>query len=186
MVEKDTAETNSSTKNESSNSKYDENKEKINDRVEKGKVFANQAANDIGKGFDDLIITLKSAQKSIDGKINEYKQNTINTLDMDLIEDENNYYLKVAIPGVKKESVNIEMTEKSIHLTCEFPAFVDEIGTLKDYTILLKSLKSGKCKKDINFASEVDIEKVKARYENGLVYIDIPKIEVKKHKVDLE
>ncbi|WP_409199711.1 Hsp20/alpha crystallin family protein [Methanobrevibacter sp. DSM 116169] len=163
------------------------NDETINEKVEKGKKFANQAANDLGKGFDDLILNLKTAQKSIDGKINEYKQNTMNTLDVDLIEDSEKYYLKVAVPGVKKESIDIEMTEIAIFISCEFESFVNQIKNLNDdYNVLLRSIQSGKCKREINFTTEVDVDNVKARYENGLVFIEIPKVEIKTYKVNVE
>ena len=185
MPEKDTIETNAYEKTESTENaerEYDEAKEKINEKVEKGKVFAEQAANDLGKYFDEFVDSLKS----VDGKINEYKQNVVNTIDVDLIEDENKFYLKIAVPGVKKDDINIEITEKTATVTCIFPAYNTEIPDLEDYNIILKSLKTGKSKKEITFSTEIDTESVKAKYENGIVFVDIAKVEVKKHTVNVE
>jgi HSP20 family protein len=191
MVEKDTIETNviddekTSNRSEKFESKINENKEKINEKMEQGKSFADQVANDLGKGMDDLILNMKSVQKIIDDKINEYKKDNIHTLDVDLLEDDNTYYLKIATPGVNKDSIDIEMTEKSVNISCEFDSLNEE-KNLEEYNVLLQSLKSGKCSKTLKFAGEVDVDNVTAKFENGLIYMDIPKVEVKKYKVNVE
>ncbi|MDL2271170.1 Hsp20/alpha crystallin family protein, partial [Methanobrevibacter sp. OttesenSCG-928-I08] len=156
-----------------------------NERMEQGKNFADQVANDLGRGMDDLILNMKSVQKIIDDKISEYKKNAIHTLDVDLLEDDDNYYLKIAAPGVTKDSIDIEMTEKSVHISCEFDSLIEE-KNLEEYNVLLQSLKSGKCGKTIKFTTEVDVDNVTAKFENGLIYMDIPKVEVKKYKVNVE
>jgi len=188
--ESNSSKNNKEESNSSKNENYDkinENKEKINEKMERGRVFANQAANDLGKGFDDLIMNLKTYQKNIDDKFNEYKKNAKNTLDVDLIEDSEKYYLKVAIPGVKKETIDVEMSEKSVFISCEFKPLEEEIEDLnEDYNVLIKSIPSGKCQKEVPLESEIEIENVKAKYENGSVFVQIPKVETKKSKIDLE
>lgn len=185
MSEKETIETEAYEKTESTESaekEYDEAKEKINEKVEKGKVFAEQAANDLGKYLDEFVESLKG----VDGKINEYKKSVINTIDVDLIEDDDKFYLKVNVPGIKKDDVSIEATENSATITCEFPEFKEEIENLEDHNVILNSLKSGKSKKEIKFPSEIDTDNITAKYDNGVVFVTFPKIEVKKHKVNVE
>jgi len=161
--------------------------EKVNDNTEKGKKFANQVANDFGKYLDEFKINLKSAQKSIDDKINEYTENNVTKIEVDLIEDENNFYLKAAIPGVRKETIDIEMTENAVFISCEFKPFSEEFTDLEEeYSFLIKNLPSGKSKRKIELPQEVDVNNIKAKYNNGLVFMDIPKVEVQKYKVDLD
>ena len=161
--------------------------EKINENSEKGKNFANQVANDFGKYLDEFKINLKSAQKSIDDKINEYTENNVTKIEVDLIEDENNFYLKAAIPGVRKETIDIEMTENAVFISCEFKPFSEEFTDLEEeYSFLIKNLPSGKSKRKIELPQEVDVNNIKAKYNNGLVFMDIPKVEVQKYKVDLD
>lgn len=63
---------------------------------------------------------IKSIQKIIDQKIDDYKKATIHSLDVDLIETEEKYYLKVDVPGIEKEEIDIEAGDKDISIVATF------------------------------------------------------------------
>ena len=66
---------------------------------------------DLSRGFDDLQEGIKSIQKIIDQKIDDYKKATIHSLDVDLIETEEKYYLKVDVPGIEKEEIDLAIVD---------------------------------------------------------------------------
>ena len=103
MVEKDIIETKISEGKEKAEEKIDEHKEKaeekinyrkekLNEKREQTKNMAGKMTEDLSRGFDDLQEGIKSIQKIIDQKIDDYKKATIHSLDVDLIETEEKYF----------------------------------------------------------------------------------------------
>lgn len=175
MEEKDTIE-----------SKIDDGKEKVNEKVNQGRIIADKVVEDLSKGMDEFVLNLKTLQKIADGKFNEYKQKSLHSLDLDLIESESKYFLKVAVPGVTKKNIDIEAGENDLTIICYFTNLKEELKDDEDLKYLINDLKTGKCLKKIKFENEIDIENIQAKFSNGIVYITINKIEELKYKVDLE
>ncbi|MDO5848281.1 MAG: Hsp20/alpha crystallin family protein [Methanobrevibacter sp.] len=168
------------------NEKINDKKDKINDTFDQGKQIADKVANDLSKGVDEFFDNVKTAHKKFNDKVNDYKQTVIETLDIDLIEDKGNYYIKVATPGVAKENIEIEAGDYEITIEAIFPSFKDEIDAAEDAELILDELKEGKCVKSISFANQINIHEIKAAYDNGMTIITIPKVETPKTKVTVE
>ena len=125
-------------------------------------------------------------QKSADQKYNDYKKATVQSLDADLIETEDLYYVKVAVPGIEKEDISIEAGDNDITIEAEFKAYIEEFEEEDGAEVIASSLKSGKCVKTIRFENSLDIENITAKFNNGIVTISIPKLIIPKHKVNVE
>lgn len=196
MVEKDIIETKISEGKEKAEEKIDEHKEKaeekinyrkekLNEKREQTKNMAGKMTEDLSRGFDDLQEGIKSIQKIIDQKIDDYKKATIHSLDVDLIETEEKYYLKVDVPGIEKEEIDIEAGDKDISIVATFKPFIEEIEE-KDETVLISDIKQGKCSKSIRFSNNIEIDKISAKFNNGTVLITIPKLKTPKNKINVE
>lgn len=196
MVEKDIIETKISEGKEKAEEKIDEHKEKaeekinyrkekLNEKREQTKNMAGKMTEDLSRGFDDLQEGIKSIQKIIDQKIDDYKKATIHSLDIDLIETEEKYYLKVDVPGIEKEEIDIEAGDKDISIVATFKPFIEEIEE-KDKTVLISDIKQGKCSKSIRFSNNIEIDKISAKFNNGTVLITIPKLKTPKNKINVE
>ena len=196
MVEKDIIETKISEGKEKAEEKIDEHKEKaeekinyrkekLNEKREQTKNMAGKMTEDLSRGFDDLQEGIKSIQKIIDQKIDDYKKATIHSLDVDLIETEEKYYLKVDVPGIEKEEIDIEAGDKDISIVATFKPFIEEIEE-KDKTVLISDIKQGKCSKSIRFSNNIEIDKISAKFNNGTVLITIPKSKTPKNKINVE
>ena len=127
MVEKDIIETKISEGKEKAEEKIDEHKEKaeekinyrkekLNEKREQTKNMAEKMTEDLSRGFDDLQEGIKSIQKIIDQKIDDYKKATIHSLDVDLIETEEKYYLKVDVPGIEKEEIDKKVAKNDFQI----------------------------------------------------------------------
>lgn len=196
MVEKDIIETKISEGKEKAEEKIDEHKEKaeekinyrkekLNEKKEQTKNMAGKMTEDLSRGFDDLQEGIKSIQKIIDQKIDDYKKATIHSLDVDLIETEEKYYLKVDVPGIEKEEIDIEAGDKDISIVATFKPFIEEIEE-EDKTVLISDIKQGKCSKSIRFSNNIEIDKISAKFNNGTVLITIPKLKTPKNKINVE
>lgn len=197
MVEKDIIETKISEGKEKAEEKIDEHKEKaeekinyrkekLNEKREQTKNMAGKMTEDLSRGFDDLQEGIKSIQKIIDQKIDDYKKATIHSLDVDLIETEEKYYLKVDVPGIEKEEIDIEAGDKDISIVATFKPFTEEIEEEEDKTVLISDIKQGKCSKSIRFSNNIEIDKISAKFNNGTVLITIPKLKTPKNKINVE
>lgn len=196
MVEKDIIETKISEGKEKAEEKIDEHKEKaeekinyrkekLNEKREQTKNMAGKMTEDLSRGFDDLQEGIKSIQKIIDQKIDDYKKSTIHSLDVDLIETEEKYYLKVDVPGIEKEEIDIEAGDKDISIVATFKPYIEEIEE-EDKSVLISDIKQGRCSKSIRFSNNIEIDKISAKFNNGTVLITIPKLKTPKNKINVE
>ena len=204
MVDSETIETKISDKKEESEEKIDETideteetfdetdekfgeaKEKFEEKKEKGKNIADNVINELNKTVDELRESLRNMQKNADQKYNDYKKATVQSLDADLIETEDVYYIKVAVPGIEKEDICIEAGDNDITIEACFKAYIEEFEEDESAEVIASSLKSGKCVKTIRFTNSLDIENITAKFNNGTVVISIPKLIIPKHKVNVE
>ena len=196
MVEKDIIETKISESKEKAEEKIDEHKEKaeekinthkekINEKREQTRNMAGKMSEDFSKGIDDLQGGFKSIQKIIDQKIEDYKNVSSNTLEVNLVDTEETYYLKINVPGIEKEEIDIEAGNRDITITATFKPYIDEIEE-EDKSVLISTIKEGECSKKITFKHNVDVDKIAAKFNNGVVLITIPKLIIPKNKINVE
>ena len=88
-------------------------------------------------------------------------------------EKDTNYELAFYAPGFKKEDFNIEVQQKSLIISSE-KQFENENNNEK-YS--LKEFSYSSFKRIFNLPESIDIEAIKANYENGVLHISLPKRE---------
>ena len=166
--------------------KKEEKKEKFEERKEKGKNIADNVMNDLYTSIDEFKEYIKNMQKTADKKYSDYKKTTVQTLDIDLIETKDVYYIKAAVPGVEKEDVLIEAGDNDISIETTFKPYIEEFEEDETAELIASSLKSGRCVKTVRFENSIDLENITAKFSNGIVIITIPKLIIPKHKVNVE
>ena len=177
-------------KKEKSKDKFEEKKEKKEDKLEekkeKGKIYSEMFVNDINSTIEEFKENFKNMQKYADEKINEYKNATVSNLAADLVETDETYYLKVAIPGISKEDVEIEAGDNDIVITTTFKPLIEELEEVEDVNVIASELTNGRCSKTVRFENSIDVENIKAKYNAGIVLITLPKLIIPKHKITVE
>lgn len=166
--------------------KKEEQKEKFEERKEKGKNIADNVMNDLYASIDEFKEYIKNMQKTADKKYSDYKKTTVQTLDIDLIETKDIYYIKAAVPGVEKEDVLIEAGDNDISIETTFKPYIEEFEEEDEAEVIASSLKSGRCIKTIRFENSIDLENITAKFASGIIVITIPKLIIPKHKVNVE
>lgn len=94
----------------------------------------------------------------------------INTFRTDIKETENEYIVLAELPGVNKENINIEVDENYMTIT----AVNDEIIEEEKNNYIRKERRSGRFQRSFNI-SDVKADEIKAKYENGILEIVLPK-----------
>lgn len=97
---------------------------------------------------------------------------------VDLSETEENYEVKAEIPGMDKKDIKVEVHDHVLTLSGEKKH--EEKVDGKNYHRIERSY--GKFERSFRLPKEVKAEEIKAKYENGVLIVDIPKVEEAKPK----
>ena len=173
-------------KKEKTKEKINETKEKFDETKEKGKNIADNVINDLYKSLDEFKDSIKSMQKTADQRYSEYKKATVQTIDIDFVETKENYFIKAAVPGVTKEDISIEAGDNDLTIETTFKPYIEEFDEEDEAEVIVSAIKTGRCVKTVRFSNSIDIEKITAKFSNGIVKITIPKLIIPKHKVNVE
>ncbi|WP_370004365.1 Hsp20/alpha crystallin family protein [Methanothermobacter sp. KEPCO 2] len=131
------------------------------------------------KMMEDMIKNMKEMQKEFEKKISEYTENIPEKLNMDVIETDDQIIIKTDLPGVKKEDINIELTENTISISAVFEEEIE----VKEANFVKKERKYGEARREMRLPEKIKVEEAKAKFENGVLTVELPKVEVKKKQV---
>jgi HSP20 family protein len=92
---------------------------------------------------------------------------------VDVIDSGNEYVVKAELPGLKKESVEIEVGSNELSLTARSDMETEEKGK----TYLHRERAFSIFRRRIGFGESIDIEKVSANMTEGILKIKLPKAE---------
>ncbi len=97
---------------------------------------------------------------------------------LDIEESDNDIKVIAELPGMKKEDIKITISEGQLVIQGEREFEKEE----KDKTYHRIERSYGKFRRSISLPTEVEVDKVKANYEKGILSITIPKSEKVKPK----
>ena len=97
---------------------------------------------------------------------------------IDLEETDDAYIVKAELPGMKKEDIKLSISENALTISGERKMEREDKG--KTYHRV--EMAYGKFLRTIQFPGEVDPDKAKATYKDGILTITIPKSEKAKPK----
>jgi HSP20 family protein len=94
------------------------------------------------------------------------------TLAVDVLETAEAYVVLAALPGMKSEDLNIEITGNQLKLQGSLPEESEE-----NVEWLLRERGSGKISRTLQFRDELDAGKAEASLKDGLLRLRLPKVE---------
>ena len=106
-----------------------------------------------------------------DSLLEDYRKTSI--MNTDIIEKENGYELQIDLPGVKKEDIKIEMNKNLINISVSISKSSDEENT----KYIRKERFTGEIKRSFNIGEDIDEDNINASFENGILYLNLPKKE---------
>lgn len=97
---------------------------------------------------------------------------------VDISEDNNNFYLNLELPGMKKEDVKVKYEENLLTVTGEKKAEREE----KDVNFHRVERSYGKFERSFRVPTRIVSDKIDADFANGILTITLPKAEEVKPK----
>jgi HSP20 family protein len=91
------------------------------------------------------------------------------TLRVDVREENDNYVLVTAVPGLSANDLNIQVIENVVRIEGEY--------TTSDGEHLLRELPEGKFIRTLRLPNDVDADKVEAKIKDGILTLTLPKVE---------
>ena len=96
----------------------------------------------------------------------------------DVRELEDHYEVDIELPGFKKEEIKIEL--QNGYLTITAAKGLDETEENKKGKVVRQERYAGVMQRSYYVGEELTHEDIKAKYENGVLMLNIPKVEQKK------
>ncbi len=92
----------------------------------------------------------------------------ITPLRVNLREEDDNYEVTAAIPGLSADDLNIQVLENVVRIDGEYRTPEGEH--------LLQELPEGKFTRTLRLPKDIDAEKVDAKIKNGILFLSLPKV----------
>ena len=112
-----------------------------------------------------------------------FYEEKFNTMKTDIKENENSYVMDIEIPGFEKKDIGISL--ENGYLTISAKKEEKQDGKKENY---LRRERNYSCSRSY-YVGDVDKDKVKAKYENGVLVVEIPKEQPElpaKHNIEIE
>ena len=106
-----------------------------------------------------------------------YGKHASGLMKTDVHDNDGNYELDIDLPGFKKEEINIEVNEG--YLTISAAKGVDKDQKDEKGNILHQERYTGSISRSFYIGEEVSPEEVHAKFEDGVLHLNIPKKEEK-------
>ena len=133
-------------------------------------IFRNDPFDDI---FDDLMKPARTQRGSF------FSQSSVMKTDIKELDDA--YQLDVELPGIKKENVTVELKDGALEIRVVSEVNNDEKDSKGKY--LRRERFYGSCSRSFYVGEDVKQEDIKAKFDNGVLTITVPKI-VEQPKVE--
>ncbi|MDI3472982.1 MAG: hypothetical protein PWQ20_1153 [Thermotogaceae bacterium] len=137
--------------------------------------------------FDDLFRPFRDIQRTIDRIFDETFRNlgreeffeTAFVPAMDVYETDNSINLEIELPGLDKNDIKVKVEGNVLTVSGEKKAEHEKKD--RNYRVVERSY--GKFERSIMLPDTVDTNKIKAKFEKGILKIELPKKEEAKEKV---
>lgn len=130
----------------------------------------------VPKSFSDIIDNFFKETAGATSKVIKFLPS------VDVAEDEKNYEVNVALPGLKKEDIKIEIHENKLTVSGERK--LQKEGETKKYHTV--ETKYGAFYRSFYLPDNVSNENIQASFEDGILKILIPKDEKKQGRTTVE
>jgi len=88
-------------------------------------------------------------------------------------EEEHTYWLEVSAPGYEKDAIHVSVEDDVLTITGTHSEEHEE----QKNNYLTREFRTGSFKRSFNLTKQIDTEKINAKYENGILRVELPKVE---------
>lgn len=154
--------------------------EKTNEKSENTSKEFNKTKIQAEKLINDIIIGIQDKSEEFGKAISDYKRVLQKPL-TDVIETEKSIIIKIDLPGVNKEDIDLEIADDSVEIKV---IFEEELSD-ENMNYLQKERNHGKTIRSLTLPIMINAELAKANFNESILTIELPKLEKEVHKVDI-
>lgn len=125
--------------------------------------------NLVEKMLEDTAKTIDSIKDDIEKTVVDYTF----VPGKDIIETDDSIIVHLDIPGIKKKDIDLRVTETKMKVTAK----LDEEHAERSSYVTHHDRKAGFIRRSVRFPKKVVPEEAEAKYENGVLTVEVPKLE---------
>ncbi|MDP6570812.1 MAG: Hsp20/alpha crystallin family protein [Candidatus Marinimicrobia bacterium] len=125
--------------------------------------------------FDDVE---RMVNQAFGGKPMNFEDSFTTTPPMNISESDSAYEVEIELPGVDKKEVTVNVVDGVLTVSGERKTHRNS----EDENLIWNEISYGSFKRSFQLAGEIQEEKIKATFQNGMLSLDIPKAEEVKPK----
>lgn len=129
----------------------------------------------------DIITSIREKQEDLGKSLSDYSKSLQKPL-ADIIETDDALTVVTDLPGVKKEDVEVNISEDSLDIVAKFDDEIIDEGT----NYIKRERSYGETKRTIALPEKINIKKASAKFKDSVLTVELPKIKEEKHKVNIE
>lgn len=95
-------------------------------------------------------------------------------------ENQDDYALEVIAPGLAKQDFKIQVNDHVLHISFEGQREAKEEKQPGESKVVRQEFKLHNFKRSFKLGQKVDVDKISAKYENGILFLNLPKKETMK------
>lgn len=131
--------------------------------------------------LSDIITSIREKQEDLGKSLSDYSKSLQKPL-ADIIETDDAITVVTDLPGVKKEDVEVNISEDSLDIVAKFDDEITDEGT----NYIKRERSYGETKRTIALPEKINIKKASAKFKDSVLTVELPKIKEEKHKVNIE
>ena len=134
---------------------------------------------------DDFFKTFREMQRDVDSVFNNFltgrkpQPGTCMLPSADVYETDNEYVFEFELPGFKKDDVKVQVEDNVLTVSSEVK---EEKKEEKDKNYHIVERRYGSFKRQFSLPEDSDVEKIDAKFENGVLELKVQKKEEEKKK----
>jgi len=167
--------------------KTDDVNDSINQMKEDAQNQSDDMQEEVGKKrtqaeklLNDIMNTIKNKQEGVGKTLSDYTT-ALQKPPSDIIETIDSIIIKIDLPAVKKEDIEIGIEGESIDILAKF----EEESEDENINYIQKERSYGETKRTIKLPSEIKVKEASAKFQDSVLTIKLPKIEKEVHKIDI-
>ena len=130
--------------------------------------------NPVLKTFDGLVNDLFNDLPATFGKT--FRQDVFSFPPVNIVENANAYQLEVAVPGLEKADFNIKLEANVLTIGADKKA----VATTETEKVIRREFSNKAFKRSFTLDEKIEASTIDAKYENGILTLNLPKKEVAK------
>lgn len=103
--------------------------------------------------------------------VQPFKEGELSNMEVNIREKDNQYILEAALPGLKKEDINLEIIDNNLIISIKNDKKYEE----KDDSYIRREISYVNYRRSFDI-SDVDVEEIKAKLKNGILKVKLPKL----------